>query len=247
MLKREIENLNDFLEKFSGRYKDSLKPERDLEVLKTAGLSQTECMYILDFSLNKMIFKKGFMSFLGYSERSITLESYIKCIHPEDVDMVSKIGMATIIHTSSHPNENRDNVLYISFRIRKSNGEYVKVLSQSSVFEVDSEGHMVSSLVKVSDISFMEDNNLVKYNFVAQNLDEEAFKKAIYGENYDLFTSRELDIINEIEKGATTEEIAQILEISKHTVATHRKKILKKSGCHSAEELLHFCRKNGIL
>ena len=172
MIEREIKNLKEFLEKFSERYKGSLKPERDLNVLENTTLSQTECMYLIDFSLNEMSFKKGFMSFLGYPDKSLNLQSYLSKIHPEDLEMVSKIGMATIIHTSNHPFENLENVLYISFRIRKSNGQYVKVLSQSSVFEVDKEGKMVSSLVKVSDISFMEDNDLVKYNFVAQNLDE---------------------------------------------------------------------------
>ena len=88
---------------------------------------------------------------------------------------------------------------------------------------------------------------VIQHYGVAQNLDEEAFKKEIYGENYGLFTSREQDVIMEIEKGCTNQEIAINLGISKHTVASHRKKIMKKSGSHSADELLHFCRKNGVL
>ena len=106
---------------------------------------------------------------------------------------------------------------------------------------------MISSLIKVSDLSFIEDGEVVRYKFVAENLDQEAFKRKIYDSNKDLFTYRELDIIKEIAKGQTSKEIGENLEISKHTVATHRKKIMKKSGCHSVEELLKFCRKNGVL
>ena len=84
MIEREIKNLKEFLEKFSERYKGSLKPERDLNVLENTTLSQTECMYLIDFSLNEMSFKKGFMSFLGYPEKSLNLESYLSKIHPED-------------------------------------------------------------------------------------------------------------------------------------------------------------------
>ena len=120
-------------------------------------------------------------------------------------------------------------------------------MSQSSVFEADHNGQMISSLIKVSDLSFLEDGEVVRYKFVAKNLDQEAFKHKIYYSNKDLFTNRELDIIKEIAKGKSSQEIAESLEISKHTVATHRKKIMKKSDCHSAEELLKFCKRNGVL
>jgi len=243
----EIEDIHEFLEVFSTKYEDISKLSRNIDFLIDANISQTECLYILDFSTNEMTFKKGFKDFLGYEEESMDIELYLNKVHPQDIDLLSKIGKASILHTSANPGQNMDNVLYISFRIQKSNGEYVKVLSQSSVFESDKDGHMVTSLIKVSDISFMEDNSLVKYNFVAENLDHEEFKHVIYGDKYKLFTSRELEIIREIEKGSTNTEIGLSLVISKHTVATHRKKIMKKCGCHSAEELLLFCKNNGVL
>ncbi|MCA0932662.1 LuxR C-terminal-related transcriptional regulator [Lutimonas saemankumensis] len=246
-MKLDQEDIHKFLKRFSANLRAADINGEAFDDIELRLLSQTECLYIIDFRLNEMTFKKGFLSFLGYQDKNLNLESYLRKIHPDDMEMVSKIGKATILHTSVNPGENENNVLYISFRIQKKSGEYVKVLSQSSVYETDSDGNMISSLVKVSDISFMEDNDLVKFNFVAQNLDEEGFNKSVYGENYSLFTSRELDIISEIEKGSTNLEIASNLGISKHTVASHRKKIMKKSGSHSAEELLYFCRKNGIV
>lgn len=243
----EIEDIHEFLEVFSTKYADVAKLEKNVDFLDNSNFSQSECLYILDFSVSEMIFKKGFKNFLGYDQDSMNIETYLKLIHPEDIDMVGKIGKASILHSSNHPGRNSENVLYLSFRIRKRNGEYVKVLSQSSVFETDKNGQMVTSLVKVSDISFMEDNNLVKYNFVAEKLKEDEFKRQIYGDKFNLFTNRELDIIKEIEKGVTNAKIALSLEISIHTVATHRKKIMKKCNCHSADELLMFCRKNGVL
>ena len=102
-------------------------------------------------------------------------------------------------------------------------------------------------MVRLSDISFTDKSDLVGYRFFARDLDKSAFHRMIYGEVLDLFSARELDVIKGIEKEQTNPEIAKDLGISQHTVTTHRKKIFKKSGCHSAEELLHFCRKNGIL
>ena len=237
----------DFLDEFAKNYKRIEFRDDYLEALKGFNVSQSECMYVIDFSQNKLTFAKGFESFLGYKDKKMSLENYLEKIHPDDIDLVSRIGAATMQHTHSNPNQNKDNVLYISFRIRNSNNEYLKVLSQSSVFETDNNGQMISSLIKVSDLSFIEDGEVVRYKFVAENLDQEAFKHKIYHSSKDLFTNRELDIIKEIAKGKSSQEIAESLEISKHTVATHRKKIMKKSRCHSAEELLKFCKKNGVL
>ncbi|MDN3641078.1 LuxR C-terminal-related transcriptional regulator [Lutimonas halocynthiae] len=237
----------EFLDEFAKKYKHIEFRDDYLETLQALNLSQTECIYVIDFSKNKMTFANGFESFVGYKDEKMSLGNYLEKIHPDDIDLVGRIGAATMEHTHSNPNNNKDNVLYISFRIRKSNNEYIKVLSQSSVFEIGQEGQMISSLVKVSDLSFIEDGEVVRYKFVAENLDQEAFKYKIYHSSKDLFTNRELDIIKEIAKGKSSQDIAESLEISKHTVATHRKKIMKKSGCHSAEELLKFCKRNGVL
>ena len=237
----------EFLEEFARKYTRIAFRSDYSEMLRDLNVSQAECIYVLDFALNKMTFAKGFYSFLGYDQETLTLESYLQHIHPDDIDLVGRIGAATINHSHKNPNNNKDNVLYISFRIKNAKGLYIKVLSQSSVFETDQKGNMISALVKVSDLSFLEEEKVVRYKFVAENLDQEAFKKEIFGDKTDLFTERELDIIREIDKGSTNLEMAEILGISKHTVATHRKKIMKKSACRSAGELLNFCRSNGVL
>ncbi len=82
---------------------------------------------------------------------------------------------------------------------------------------------------------------------MVNGLDAKSFHDFIFENNKSIFTPRKLDIIKEIQKGQSKIQIAEILQISKHTVSTHRKKIMKKSNCHSAEELLLFCRRNGVL
>lgn len=243
----EIENMNDFLAEFSKRYDQFEVVKGDIGALENAKLSHTEFIYVLNFSLNAITFVKGMKDFLGFDDDKMTIERYIGLIHPEDGDLVARIGKESILHSYANPNNNGDNVLYISFRIKNKRGAYLKVLSQSSVFELDKKGNMISSLVKVSDLSFMGDSKVVKYKFLASNLDEEKFRRNVFGAIYELFTTREMDIIREMDKGYSNHEIGRILGISVHTVSTHRKKIMKKSGCHSAEELLLFCRKNGVL
>lgn len=59
-----------------------------------------------------------------------------------------------------------------------------------------------------------------------------------------LITKREKEIIQLIKAGDNTSLIAQKLSISKYTVDTHRKNILKKLQLNSIKELIGFAYKN---
>ena len=61
-----------------------------------------------------------------------------------------------------------------------------------------------------------------------------------------VFTKRELQIIGEVAKGKTSQDISEKLEISIHTVNTHRRKALKKVGVSNTISLLNYCEKENI-
>ncbi len=62
-----------------------------------------------------------------------------------------------------------------------------------------------------------------------------------------MLTSRELEIMNLVVKGASNAEISSTLFISPKTVDNHRSNIFKKLGVRSAVELAEYARKNGLL
>lgn len=55
---------------------------------------------------------------------------------------------------------------------------------------------------------------------------------------YDMLSDRELNVLNHVLEGRSSEEIATLLFISKNTVNTHRRNILKKTGAKSFFDLL---------
>jgi len=61
------------------------------------------------------------------------------------------------------------------------------------------------------------------------------------------FTERELEILKLIGQHKTSQEIADELNLSKHTINTHRKNILEKVGLHKSSELIVFARENGLV
>ncbi len=62
-----------------------------------------------------------------------------------------------------------------------------------------------------------------------------------------LFSVREIEVINYISKGLTEDQIANKLFISNHTVKSHKKNIFKKSNVSSVVELTVFALKNQLI
>ena len=62
----------------------------------------------------------------------------------------------------------------------------------------------------------------------------------------DCLTERELEVLKLIGYHRTAYEIANELNLSKHTIDTHRKNILEKTGLHKTSQLVVFAIENGI-
>ncbi|RZM01925.1 MAG: response regulator transcription factor [Pedobacter sp.] len=62
-----------------------------------------------------------------------------------------------------------------------------------------------------------------------------------------VFTRREKEILQLIEKGMTSQEIAASLFLSSYTVDTHRKNMLQKLNVHNTQSLLKVARNLGLL
>jgi len=210
-------------------------------------LNKKECYYIFDLTKGKITFHKGFDKLFGYTDSEISFDFILKNYHPDDKETILRISKATISHCLSSPFECKDSLLQITYRFNNNNGIYLKILSQSSAFKINKEGFMTCILVKLTDISFLENTNYVNWFFNATNLNVKAFKKEIYTAYNDFFTDRETEIIIGISKGHTTKIMAQRLNISEHTIATHRKNILKKANRHNIEDLILFCKRKGII
>jgi DNA-binding NarL/FixJ family response regulator len=92
-------------------------------------------------------------------------------------------------------------------------------------------------------MSFIGDDGLPSYYSLATESGYEPIDR-----NYHkLFTSRERDILRKIAKGYNFTEIAAQLNISPHTINTHKKNILKKTDCKNTTELIARCIREGVI
>jgi two-component system, NarL family, response regulator NreC len=66
-------------------------------------------------------------------------------------------------------------------------------------------------------------------------------------DSYDLLTSREREILQLIAEGKANKDVATHLNLSLHTVETHRTRILQKLNLHSVPELILYAVRKGII
>ena len=75
----------------------------------------------------------------------------------------------------------------------------------------------------------------------------ERVKRGERSQPHDALTDREREILNLVAAGHSNREIAQILNISEHTVHNHRARLMEKLGVHNRLELLKYALRQGII
>ena len=206
-----------------------------------------QCLYVMDWRVSKITFAKGVEEFLGYKEDELDPQLLFNFCHSEDKTFVMRIIKGVVLHCSKNNMSGNGEYLNMTFRIKKKDGTYIKILRQSSTYQQDKEGRFISSLSLLTDISFISKVNRVEWDIYAKDLDMDLVKNSVFKEFINFFTKRELDVIAAMAKGLNNIQIAQQLYISKHTVSTHRKNIFAKSNCSNAQEVIEFCKNYGIL
>lgn len=68
-----------------------------------------------------------------------------------------------------------------------------------------------------------------------------------FAEKSSILTPKELETIKLIAKGKSVAQIAQLLNISLHTVMSHRRNMMKKLNLHSGVELAQYAYKNNLV
>ena len=66
-------------------------------------------------------------------------------------------------------------------------------------------------------------------------------------DSYELLTSREREILQLLAEGKSNKDIATMLNLSLHTVETHRSNILEKLNLHSMPELILYAVRKGVI
>ena len=198
----------------------------------------------------------------GMDPAKVNLHDLLQMVLPEEVESLRyKSRVNSDFYTSFvDPKEVLIYKNMFSYRMKNVSGEIKTMLYQAfplSVLENGAPEHVFCIHTDVSHLK-MSSNNTV--SFLHMNGGRSYFNVDISSGKFEpaacdagtpdlskLLTQREKEIITAFSKGLNAEQIALELNLSPHTIKTHRRNILQKSNSINTTELVAKCLINGII
>ncbi len=178
---------------------------------------------------------------LGYEPEEFTLQLVMDSVHSEDIPYYFHYEQSAVRFFSElSPDLFYKYKFSYDYRIQTKTGSYKRMLQQIIPIYYFPEGG-VRTLVIFTDISHLNVQGIPKLSFIGMKDAPSYYNVHLQKEfrlSEKLFTKREQEILTEVLAGKSSQQIAETLNLSVHTVKTHRKNILKKSGCDGLSELL---------
>lgn len=215
-------------------------------------------LYYFIFSLHTYSFdyvSKSIKNVLGIKPQDFTLEHFFERLHPEDLGKMNEKETASLEFLLKHvPTEDIPlyKVVYL-FRLRDADNQYKTILHQARAINISNGGKIQQTICVHTDVTHLNIPVNHKISFISTERPsyyaietEEEFKLS-QRSCHEILSKREQEVLKHLSKGMTVKEIAETMFLSYHTICTHRKNILKKSGCKNITELVAKCIREGVI
>jgi DNA-binding CsgD family transcriptional regulator len=191
---------------------------------------------------------QGVSDLLGLGPENMNGATISRLIHPADISRVksfpSRVRRAGI--DLFHEKEGQE-FFSATSRFLRPDGQVLDALFQNWAFYSKTPYESVFSVMIITDISHLSDLNNVQHHYVGR--DPSFFRypdDALLKTGHSL-SDKELEILSLVACGMESEQIAQKLTRSVHTVNTHRRNILRKTGRANVQELILHLKDQGML
>ena len=189
----------------------------------------------------------GVEKVLGYPSDQMNLAFLGELIHPEDLPhyLNFETAITNFFNGMSGKRLFKYKVQH-DFRLRKADGNYVRILNQFVIIEHDADN--VRTFVINTDISHLKKDPKPVLSFIGMEGEPSYYNadvQNIFKPTKPFFTKREKDILRALAKGMNSIEISEAFCISKHTVDSHRKNMLKKTEAKTTSEIVGIAYNNG--
>lgn len=188
-------------------------------------------------------------SVLGYSPEEMSVNFLIEKIHPEDQPWFLNFENKTVDFFSTLSIEQVTNYkVRYDYRIKKSNGEYIRILQQVVTIDYDKNGRVLRTFGVHTNISHLKTEGDPVLSFIGLNGEPSYIDvgvEKIYQQPASFLSPREREVLLLIADGKESKVIANDLNISKETVSTHRKNLLAKTNARNSAELVKKAIREG--
>jgi DNA-binding CsgD family transcriptional regulator len=206
--------------------------------------------YIFNLKESKLdLMSEEVFALLGYNHQEFDLPFLLDKIHPEDQSWFLNIENKVIAFFDKLTLAQFSNYkVRYDYRIRKSNGEYIRILQQVIVIEHSEVGGILRTFGVHTDISELKMEGKPVLSFIGLNGEPSFIDvkiEKIFPIPSSFLTNREQQILLLLVNGMETKEIAIELGISVETVGSHRKNLLAKTKARNTSELIVMAIRKG--
>jgi DNA-binding NarL/FixJ family response regulator len=120
----------------------------------------------------------------------------------------------------------------------------LKVGARAYLLKDSAENDLISAVKAVSDGKAYFSPAISK--MLVDDYMRQMREKAVE-DSYELLTTREREVLQLLAEGKNNKEAANLLNLSLHTVETHRSNIFQKLGLHSGAELILYAIRKGVI
>jgi DNA-binding CsgD family transcriptional regulator len=127
-----------------------------------------------------------------------------------------------------------------NYRMKNAEGKFIWVLQENMVLQYNKDGKPVYVIGMVSDITHLKTNDKIVFCFNSPEPDDKIVEIYNPGEikPESKISKTECKVLQMFIKGHCTNEIAELLQRSPHTIDTYRKKLQQKTGTRNTTELV---------
>ena len=239
-----------FFDKFKAqRFKD-IDPNDPLILEMNEKLGKSgQFFFIGDYIEIKILYLCGSChKYFGVACENMSPAVYFENTHPDDMKRHA-LGRSKVFQLVSEifHSKSGDLILSTHFKTKISTGEYRDLLYQLFMRYAEVPYPTVYAFQVNTDITDMIVGQKGYHYYVGNDKSFFRYPDKELLMTGNVFSEREFDIIKGIAEGLESREIAEKLFLSVHTVNTHRRNILNKTGKRSTHELVHELQERGVI
>lgn len=240
----------DFVDAYLPSGFSDIKPEDPIiQKLEELMKLNNQFFLIMDLTQADIIYaSKRSIDVVGISPEKLTPYEMFEAVHPEDAERFG-MGRAKLISLDKDLflAQKGSSLLSTNMRLRGPSKAYANTLFQcyvfysptphKAVFEIQVHTNIEWHTFKKDRYHYYTGNDISLFRFP----DDELLDIS-HG-----LSPRELEIVKLIETGLSSQEIADHLFLSLHTISTHRSNILERSGKTQISDLIYALKTQGVL
>ncbi len=195
---------------------------------------------------------------LEFYEKTPSSFTVVNNIIEEQVNTLQEIDALTLKYAMTNPMEPREFIFNLQFNVSFKPNEIRTLERRIIILQVNENNNPDLAILSLTDVTHINPEQKIGFevrtNYHLDRENEVEWVKELTEKVEEILTpkkltltSRELQILRDIEQGLSSNKIAEKLFISKATVDTHRQNMIKKFNVPNTISLVYVAKQQGIL